>query len=145
FDRAEQKREKAALLQHWGDWATLKETLPRGHERSLVDYLLHHPDDFRGALARLRPELRGLYLSAYQSHLWNRMLARWLQGHLRSDQLLTVRLRLGEMPMHRGLDGAQHEGLTELTLPLPSARIRLANDDARAELVNAVLREDGLE
>src|SRR6516164_3713043 len=76
-DRAAQKQEKALLQAHWGDWATLKEKLPRSHARSLVDYLLHHPGDFRGAAARLRPELRGLYLSAYQSHLWNRIFARW--------------------------------------------------------------------
>ncbi len=78
FDRAAQKEEKRLLAAHWGDWARLKDVLPRGHARSLVDYLRVHPGDFRGAVARLRPELRGLYLSAYQSHLWNRMLAHWL-------------------------------------------------------------------
>jgi tRNA pseudouridine13 synthase len=71
YDRAAQKKEKALLGQHWGNWAVLKERLPRGHARSLVDFLRQHPGDFRGAVARLRPELRGLYLSAYQSHLWN--------------------------------------------------------------------------
>src|SRR5262249_38610418 len=138
-------REKALLRQHWGDWVALKASLPRGHARSLVDYLLHHPADFRGALARLRPELRGLYLSAYQSYLWNRMLARWLREHLRSDQLLSVKLRLGEVPIHRGLDEVRRKELAGLSLPLPSARMRLAADDPRAELVHAVLREEGLE
>src|SRR5438067_1366048 len=61
-DRAAAKKEKAILRAHWGDWAALKDLLPRSHARSLVDYLLHHPDDFRGALERLHPELRGLYL-----------------------------------------------------------------------------------
>src|SRR5262249_39588439 len=75
---AAQKNEKKLPRAGWGDWARCKQELERSHARSLVDYLLHHPDDFRGAVARLRPELRGLYLSAYQSHLWNRMLAAWL-------------------------------------------------------------------
>src|SRR5262249_15434813 len=74
-DRSEAKREKATLRQHWGDWAECKAKLPRGHARSLVDYLVTHPADFKGAVARLRPELQGLYLAAYQSYLWNRMLA----------------------------------------------------------------------
>src|SRR5262249_43941168 len=104
FDRAAQKKEKALLNSHWAQWAVLKELLPRGHARSLVDYLAGHPGDFRGALARLRPELRGLYLSAYQSHLWNRMLAGWLRQHCRPEQLVSVRLRLGEVPFHRHLD-----------------------------------------
>src|SRR5439155_26325331 len=103
FDRAEQKKEKEILLRHWGDWQTCKEQLPRSHARSLVDYLRVHPGDFRGAVARLRPELRGLYLSAYQSHLWNRMLARWLREHVPVEQLRSIHLRLGEVPFHTGL------------------------------------------
>jgi tRNA pseudouridine13 synthase len=145
YDRAAQKQEKGLLVRHWGDWAELKEQLPRGHARSLVDYLLHHPGDFRGAVARLRPELRGLYLSAYQSHLWNRMLARWLRQTLPPGQLLPVRLRLGEVPMHRGLDEEQRRRLLALRLPLPSARLHLAENDPAAEVVHAVLAEEGLE
>jgi len=144
-DRAAQKREKAILRGCWGDWAACKEQLPRGHARSLVDYLSHHPDDFRGAVARLRPELRGLYLSAYQSHLWNRMLARWLSGHCRPGQVMPVRLRLGEVPMHRGLDTSQLAELAGLRLPLPSARVQTDAADVGAALMDAVLHEEGLE
>jgi len=144
FDRAEQKREKVILGEHWGDWAACKEKLPRSHARSLVDYLVHHPSDFRGALARLRPELRGLYLSAYQSHLWNRILARLLEIHCRPEQLVMVQLRLGAFPMHRQLDAEQQAQLETLQLSLPSARLRLAPDDPHAELIHEVLGEDGL-
>ena len=44
-------------------------------------------------LARLRLELQGLYLAAWQSHLWNRMLARWLHMHLASAQRMLIRLQ----------------------------------------------------
>jgi tRNA pseudouridine13 synthase len=144
-DRAEQKQEKALLRAHWGDWSLLKEKLPRGHARSLVDYLLHHPGDFRGAAARLRPELRGLYLSAYQSHLWNRMLARWVEGRCRPEQLIAVETKLGAVPMWRHLDDEQRRELADLTLPLPSARLRLDPADPRAALVQSVLADEGLE
>jgi tRNA pseudouridine13 synthase len=145
FDRAAEKREKALLRQHWGDWAACKAQLLRGHARSLVDYLLHHPADFRGAVARLRPELRGLYLSAYQSHLWNRILARWLREHCRPDQLIEVKLRLGRFPMHRILDASQQAKLQALSLPLPSARIRLEQEDPRKLLIDAELAVEGLQ
>jgi tRNA pseudouridine13 synthase len=145
FDRAAQKKEKTILLECWGDWATCKASLPRSHARSLVDYLLHHPADFRGAVARLRPELRGLYLSAYQSHLWNRMLANWLRTHLRTEQLVSVQLRLGEMPMPHNLDDSQRSDFTLLHLPLPSARLHLEPNDPLAVLVQQVLAEEGLE
>jgi tRNA pseudouridine13 synthase len=144
FDRGPQKREKEILQRHWGDWNACKDKLGRGHARSLVDYLVHHPGDFRGAVARLRPELRGLYLSAYQSHLWNRMLALWLRQSCRPEQLFLVGLRLGEVPMVRGLDEAQRHALETLSLPLPSARLRLNSDDPRSAVVEAVLAEEGL-
>ncbi|HKB36701.1 MAG TPA: tRNA pseudouridine(13) synthase TruD [Gemmataceae bacterium] len=145
FDRAAQKQEKATLLAHWGDWEQCKENLPRGHARSLVDYLRVHPADFRGALERLRPELRGLYLSAYQSHLWNRTLALYLRQLARPEQLLAVRLRLGEVPFHHNLDAEQFQQLVSATLPLASARLKLDPDDPRGELVRAVLKDEGLE
>ena len=143
-DRAAQKREKALLRACWGDWAACKERLPRGHARSLADYLLHHPGDYRGAVARLRPELRGLYLSAYQSHLWNRVLARRLHEHCRPEQIVPVPLRLGTLPMYRRLDDTQRQELARLVLPLPSARARLDPADPRTALVQSVLAEEGL-
>jgi tRNA pseudouridine13 synthase len=143
-DRAAEKEEKRLLNEGWGDWTRLKETLPRGHARSLVDYLRVHPTDFKGAIARLRPELRGLYLSAYQSHLWNRILARWLERHCAAEQLRSVRLRLGNVPFHRELDPAAFAVLSELHLPLPSSRWKPVTDDNRIEFVQSVLDEEGL-
>ncbi len=144
-DRAAEKRQKALLLAHWGDWALLKARLPRGHAGEVVDYLRHRPDDFRGAVVRLHPELRGLYLSAYQSHLWNRLLARWVEGRFRPEQILRVGLKLGEVPMPRGLDEEQRRELASLSLPLPSARLHLADDDPLAPLATSVLAEEGLQ
>jgi tRNA pseudouridine13 synthase len=144
-DRAPARKEKAILRATWGDWAVCKERLPRGHARSLVDYLVHHPDDFRGALERLHPELRGLYLSAYQSHLWNRMLARWLREQLRPEQLIAVRLRMGEVPFFRALNEGQRTLLAELRLPLPSPRVDLDAADPRSVLLESILAEEGLQ
>jgi tRNA pseudouridine13 synthase len=144
-DRGEAKREKAILRECWGDWAACKERLPRGHARSLVDYLVHHPTDFRGACARLRPDLRGLYLSAYQSYLWNRLLARWLEQRLPAEQRVSVSLRLGDVPMQRHLNEAQCIELAALSLPLPTARLHLDASDPRLALIEEVLREEGME
>jgi len=144
-DRTAQKQEKALLRTHWGDWPACQARLPRGHARSLVDYLVSHPNDFRGALAWLRPELRGLYLSVYQSYLWNRLLARWVEQLCRPEQLVTVHLRLGDVPLWRGLDEAQRHEAANLSLPLPSARCKLDPADPRGSLMRDVLAEEGLE
>lgn len=144
-DRADAKREKALLRSHWGDWAYLVDHLLRGHARGLADYLRQHPGDFKGAVARLRPELRGLYLSAYQSHLWNRLLARWLQMVVPADRLISVPLKLEVMPFWRSLDASTRDCLAALSLPLLSARLHLPPDDPLSPLVAEVLAAEGLE
>ncbi len=144
-DHSSAKREKAILRQHWGDWQKCQKKLAKGQTRRLVEYLLQHPADFQGALERLPARLRSLYLSAYQSHLWNRVLARWLETRCRPEQLLPVPLRLGEVPMHRHLDAPQRAELEALHLPLPTARWKPEPTDPRLPLVREVLAEEGLE
>jgi tRNA pseudouridine13 synthase len=144
-DRAEQKREKRILAENWGNWEVCKERLPRSHSRSLADYLRVHPGDYRGAVARLRPELRGLYLSAYQSHLWNRMLAHWLTAHFQPAQLQPVLLRLGEVPFHVGLDPERLRELANLQIPLPSSRLKMEESDPLQPILQALLAEEKLQ
>ena len=98
-DRASVKAEKAILRGHWGDWAEAKRLLPRSSARSIVTYLVDHPADFRGAFARLRRELRMLYFSAYQSHLWNLLLAGWLEANAGPGELVPVDLKVGYVPI----------------------------------------------
>jgi len=143
-DRGEQKREKQLLREKWGDWATLKATLPKGHARSLVDYLATHPMDLKGAVARLRPELQGLYLSAYQSFLWNRMLALWLERRLGRENLVLVDLKFGPVPAPVRIPDDLHGTWNDLTLPLPSARLKPDPFAPWYAIVNDVLTAEGL-
>jgi tRNA pseudouridine13 synthase len=142
-DRAEQKVEKKILQSHWGDWPRCKADLPRGHARSLVDYLVHHPTDFKGAFARMRPELASLHLSAYQSHLWNRLLAAYLQQACRAEQLISLRLKLGDFPIYSGLDPEQFQALGRVSLPLSSARMRPPPNPEIQVMIGKVLEGEG--
>ena len=125
YDRAAIKREKSILREYWGRWAECKPLLPRGHARSLVDYLVHHPTDYRGAVARLRPDLQGLFLAAYQSYLWNAILGAWIGDSFSSEELLPLELRLGNTPAPRSLNDEQRAKWQAVKLPLPAARWRL--------------------
>lgn len=144
FDRRPQKKEKALLRAHWGDWAVAKEKLARSHARSLVDYLVSHPTDFRGALERLRPELRSLYLSAYQSHLWNGLLAAWLDANVPAERLLRIKLIKGLIPMHRPFEGPAWETLSRLRLPLAQHRVTLDDSDPIKPLFERILADEGV-
>jgi tRNA pseudouridine13 synthase len=144
FERAAQKKEKATLRQHWGNWPYCQQHLSKGPARTIVEYLAAHADDFRGALERLPPELRSLYLSSYQSHLWNHMLVDWLSDHVPAKYLTQVALRLGEVPMPRRLNADLREQLRTLELPLHSARNHLDESDPRKPYFDRILAEEGL-
>ena len=138
-DRAPAKAEKATLHQHWGDWPTLKAALPKGHARSLVDYLVSHPADFKGAVARLRHELGSLYLSAYQSYLWNRLLDRSLRDLFAPGDLGTITLSVGDFATPLRGTPDQITEWQRWELPLLSARLKTSSP-----LIDAVLADEGL-
>src|SRR3954447_1965987 len=127
-DRPDAKAEKAILRESWGNWPEAKARLPRSHARSLVTYLVDHPTDFRGVFARLRRELRSLYFSAFQSHLWNLTLARLIERTTRPEQRSMVEFKVASLPIHRGLDPEQAAALTAARLPLPASRTPLPEE-----------------
>lgn len=142
FDKADEKREKQILTEHWGDWPTCKAKLPKGHARSLVSYLCDHPTNFKGAVARLRPELQGLYLSAYQSELWNRVLANWITARFPAEHLGTVRMHRGVLPAPTEVPDELAAEWERLVIPLPSPRLKPEPDADYLPYLEAVLAEE---
>jgi len=144
FDRPDERREKQILAQHWGDWPAARADLPNGHARGIADFLAHHPDNFRAACALLRPELQGLYLAAWQSHLWNRMLTRWLTERVPGNQLVRLRLKAGDVVFPRSMPPDHVSEWETLGIPLPSARLKFDSDAPWAGVVRAVMDEEGI-
>lgn len=147
-DPSDEREQKRILREHWGRWGACKAALARSHRRSVVTYLADRPADppfdFRGAFARIRVDLRGLYLSAYQSALWNRMLAVYLRQHLPPEDLCDVPLQLGPAPFYLELTPPQRDVLKTAMLPLPSARQHL-EPGPTLDLMQAVMAAEGME
>jgi len=151
-DRAAEKKQKELLRDNWGDWPQCKALLERSHRRSIITFLDDRPGDFKGAWARVDRELRSLYLSAYQSHLWNRLLAAYLRHYAPPLELVDVPLKTGAVPFvsraQQTAVGDEGSPLVELfdelratTLPLPSVRLKLdsINNPAERELLRQLL------
>ena len=114
-DDAEERHQKRLTRELWGDWSKLKAQLQRSHRRSVVTYLVDHPEGFRKAFALVNPDLRGIFLSAFQSAVWNRMLG----VAFGSEQTLsTIRIGDADLPFARGI------APTVTRIPLPSVRVR---------------------
>ncbi len=143
-DRPDSREEKAILNECWGDWPAAKARLGRSHARSLVTYLVDHPTDFRGAFARVRRDLRSIYFSAFQSHLWNLMLGRLLEGSTRPEQRTPIDFKVATLPLHHGLDESQARDLGPRRLPLPASRTPLPPEGPDRDLATSVLEPFGL-
>lgn len=144
-DRPNDRAEKQLLREQWGDWPGLKAALPRGSRRSIVTFLADHPTDFRRALALMRSDLRSLWLSAFQSAIWNQLLAESLREVCRTDQLHNVAFGDRPAPFYRKLDESQRHELFDLRLPLPSARLKLDAANPLFGRLQRVLAEFDLE
>lgn len=143
FDRPDTKARKAALREHWGDWAAAKAALDRSSERSIVTYLVDHPTDHAGAFARLKRDLRGLYFSAFQSWLWNLILAGWIERNTAPEQRATVALKVGALTFPVELAPDQRALIDGVAIPLPSSRSPLP-DGPLGEIATEVLSAFGL-
>ena len=142
FDRPKAKAAKAQLRERWGRWNELgRVELPESWRA--FEFLKRNSSDFRGAVACIRPEMLSLYLSAYQSHVWNRTLDRWLRANISANALAELPLKLGWHATPRSVPDHILAGW-EGEIPLPSHRQKLAPDDAWRIAFDAVLSDDGL-
>jgi tRNA pseudouridine13 synthase len=144
FDRSEEKTQKQILRDHWGDWAACKAALGRSHRRSVVTFLDDRKGDFRGAWARVKVDLRSLYLAAYQSFLWNQIVADLIRENCPADSLFDMELKNGPVPFFRSLSDESRERIHAASLPLPSARLKLEPGPI-TDLVERTLKKHDLE
>ncbi|MHC4875649.1 MAG: tRNA pseudouridine(13) synthase TruD [Planctomycetota bacterium] len=149
FDRATEKRQKEILREHWGRWVECKQALDKSHRRSVVTFLADKeaagkPIDFRGAFGCLSIDLRGLYLSAWQSAVWNRILDRLLHDTVDESRLRELNLRAGTVALPTSMTDDETAALRDIELPFPSAKPR-TDDEAALSLLDSVLQDEGFE
>lgn len=124
-DRPREKDQKQILRDYWGQWEKCKAMLDRSHRRSIVTYLVDHPTDFRRAVALIRQDLRGIYVAAFQSWVWNRWVSALLDSKVASTDITKMSSKCGLLSIPcQSIDAlpAEVSGLLSSELPLPSAR-----------------------
>jgi tRNA pseudouridine13 synthase len=143
-DRPADRAAKQSLRQHWGDWALCKELLASSRLYPILAHLANTGSDFRRALALVRQDVRSIWLAAFQSHLWNQILATLLQETCRKDQLQLAHIGQRDLPFFTQLNDAQRRTLYSTSLPLPSARLHLENGPLN-DFYQRVLAAEGME
>ena len=139
-DRPREREQKEILRKHWGDWIECKRILDRSHRRSVVTYLCDHPTGFKRAVALVRIDLRSIYVAAFQSQLWNQVVAQWWRNQLPEDQLLKVQGAGSELVFPARMNTELAEKARRLQVPLPSARQKDYDPDI-GSLLDTVLTQ----
>lgn len=134
-DRGSWREEKAILREHWGDWKECLGQVLQSPAREVIEHLYRRPGDFRGAITRLPQESRRLWIEAFQSWLWNRLLAAWLRRRCTAEQCAPLSIAGEPLVLPHNLDDAQRAAFAAAELPLPTARVKSPEglDDEVAE------------
>ncbi len=142
-DPAPVRRFKQVAEQRWGEWAGLMDVAPRpSNYRSLLTYLKDHPVGYRKALNLIPRRLLSIYLVAYQSYLWNRFAAIYLDQVLSDTPRFELTILDWPHPMYHELPEPLHAQLSDLDLPLPQHRATY-QEPTMEEIVQGVLDEQG--
>ena len=139
---------KQTAATHWGDWDVLFEAAPQpSNYRSVLTFLRDHPQDYRKALNLIPRQLLSLFLSSYQSYLWNRIvgayLAHLLAPHPPGTQWPLIELGGAELPLYRTLPPNLRAQLAHQTAAMPHHRA-VYREPALAEAASRALEAEGL-
>jgi len=143
-DRPTDRNEKTILRQEWGNWKKCLERMRPSVRRDVVNQLARQPTDFKRAITVFPHSLRSLWLAAFQSHLWNIVLARLIEQKVSGDQTQTHTIGPTRLPFFHKLSQQQRTQLQTAILPLPSARLHLENAEL-LPLYDEVMASEGME
>ena len=136
-------KERAGEL--WGRWEELMKIAPRSPQRSVLVYLKDHPLDFRGAVRRINPRLLSVFLSAYQSFLWNKAASLFLERRTSSQGVEIFRLEIAgaDLVFYSSLPRKLLEELEDKEIPLPRRGLKIEDSEIE-EVLGRVMEEEGL-
>jgi tRNA pseudouridine13 synthase len=138
YDAEKNSQLKSALYRHWGDWRACRDIAGKfGAHHSVFEHLRRSEGDFAGAFRHVASATRLIHLYAFQSHLWNRAVARWVEQALPPRQRTHARSPEGRLVFPLGAIPAppQWNG----AFPLAGARLEGVEDALQRELYEYVL------
>jgi tRNA pseudouridine13 synthase len=145
-DDAESCRDTEFIARHWGDWASClkhaKYVMTHKPEFAPVLYFLKRaPDDLEGAVKTVQRDLLELFVTGYQSYLWNETLAELIRDFKLAAR--AVPYTQGELLFFTGLSDAARQFFARHEIPMASPRTVLSPQPV-AKAITAVLAREGI-
>ncbi|MEW6026510.1 MAG: tRNA pseudouridine(13) synthase TruD [Planctomycetota bacterium] len=147
-DRSIVKQTRMSIAENWGNWKKCFDALGRSPERSIINYLVMHPFNFRQAFELMNPNLVLLYLHSYQSYIWNKglsiLLLKRLNGeNKKSKNIIRSPYLLGDFVFYQSLNEDVLKELKELSIPFMTHKTFFPNPEL-AGIFSGILQEEGI-
>jgi len=99
------------------------------YERLMISHIIENPEDYKGAIRKLPPNLQKMFVHAYQSYLFNKTLSILVKSGVRESTLEIPLLGHGfRLPKDRKLLDALKEVFREENISLQDFRARSMPD-----------------
>jgi tRNA pseudouridine13 synthase len=134
---------KSALTSNWGDWRSCREVAGKfGAHHSVFEHLTRRPEDYAGAFRYIGSRLRLIHLYAWQSHLWNRAVARYIESITPPAERLIVPSYEGRLYFARG--AMPSDPSMKNCFRLPGPRLADVEHPRQRELLTEALQREGV-
>jgi tRNA pseudouridine13 synthase len=134
---------KKLLAARWGNWRACRDIAGKyGAHHSVFEQLGRDPEDFASALRRVAARLRLIHLYAWQSHLWNRAVSRYVAEITPARERMFVSSLEGELAFAR--TELASDPSMENQFRLPGVELTDVKHPRQKELFTAVLAAEGL-
>ena len=137
-DDSESRRNTELVNQHWGDWAKCLNHV-RPEFAPVLNYLKKSPDDLEGAVRCIQHDMLELFVTAYQSYLWNETMVELIRGF--GLPARAVAYSQGELLFFTALSDPARQFFTRQEIPMASPRTVLSPEPV-VRAVTAVLARE---
>lgn len=141
-DPIPERRWKDLVSHLWGDWDTISRKWGDRRGKSIIHHLRRKPQDFAGALQRMPAKERAIHVFAYQSWVWNRSVARYLEAVVPASKLGRSEHASGTLVWLELPPGEPLPKLVE-SVPLLDDKVTIEDPTLRAA-IESVLKDEGL-
>jgi tRNA pseudouridine13 synthase len=137
-EKAKIKSDKKTILENWKD---LRKVRPVTGILAKVVEVYNFSKDWTKAFTAIPHNLRELYMSAYQSYLWNECIKAVLKDKVRHERLVPIKYDLGELVFYKRLEENESKAIPT-TFKTVSHKVEPSEYEGK--IINEVLVREGI-
>ena len=159
-EKSSQVQFRQLAANNWGQWQTIIDQCNKKIENvkdvklhlKVLENLIEKPNDYMGAFMKFPKHVRAIWLSAYQSYIWNVMTSKYIEKFLSSDsnnkfypQFLSPTLKqIGDYNFYQDISEVDVIRLKRIQIPMISKRTYVSVEPLIDEIIKETLDDIGI-